>query len=50
MYGYTQKSDDKNELINKNMSIVKKIAYFILGGFIRLLKWKTFCRLEWLVL
>ena len=31
MYGYTQKSDDKNELINKNMSIVKKIAYFYLG-------------------
>jgi len=28
MHGYTQKSDDKNELINKNMSIVKKIAYY----------------------
>ena len=24
MHGYTQKSDDKNELINKNMSIVKR--------------------------
>tara|TARA_B100000927_G_scaffold290553_1_gene289722 strand:- start:1075 stop:1782 length:708 start_codon:yes stop_codon:yes gene_type:complete len=31
MHGYTQKSDDKNELINKNMSIVKKIAYYYLG-------------------
>lgn len=31
MHGYTQKSDGKNELINKNMSIVKKIAYYYLG-------------------
>lgn len=31
MHGYTQKSDDKNELINKNMSVVKKIAYYYLG-------------------
>lgn len=31
MYGYTQKSDDKNDLINKNMSVVKKIAYYYLG-------------------
>ena len=31
MHGYTQKSDDKNELINKNMSIVKKIAFFYVG-------------------
>jgi RNA polymerase sigma factor for flagellar operon FliA len=31
MYGYSQKSDGKNELINKNMSIVKKIAYYYLG-------------------
>ena len=31
MYGYTQKTDDKNELINKNMSIVKKIAFFYIG-------------------
>lgn len=31
MHGYTQKSDDKNELINKNMSIVKKIALFYVG-------------------
>jgi RNA polymerase sigma factor for flagellar operon FliA len=31
MHGYTQKSDRKNELINKNMSIVKKIAYYYLG-------------------
>jgi|TARA_B100000242_G_scaffold52851_1_gene31800 RNA polymerase sigma factor for flagellar operon FliA len=31
MHGYTQKSDDKNDLINKNMSIVKKIAYYYLG-------------------
>ena len=31
MYGYTQKTDDKNELISKNMSIVKKIAFFYIG-------------------
>ena len=31
MHGYTQKSDDKNDLINKNMSVVKKIAYYYLG-------------------
>ena len=31
MHGYTQKSDDKNKLINKNMSIVKKIAFFYVG-------------------
>ena len=31
MHGYTQKFDDKNDLINKNMSIVKKIAYYYLG-------------------
>ena len=31
MHGYTQKSDGKDELINKNMSIVKKIAYYYLG-------------------
>lgn len=31
MHWYTQKSDDKNELINKNMSIVKKIAFFYVG-------------------
>jgi len=31
MHGYTKKSDDKNELINKNMNIVKKIAYYYLG-------------------
>ena len=48
MHGYTQKSDGKNELINKNMSIVGGLPIFILGGFIRLLKSKIFCRLEWL--
>jgi RNA polymerase sigma factor for flagellar operon FliA len=31
MHGYTQKSDDKNDLINKNMNIVKKISYYYLG-------------------
>ena len=31
MHGYTKKSDDKNDLINKNMSVVKKIAYYYLG-------------------
>ena len=31
MHGYTQKFDDKADLINKNMSIVKKIAYYYLG-------------------
>tara|TARA_B100000963_G_scaffold151686_1_gene132152 strand:+ start:563 stop:1270 length:708 start_codon:yes stop_codon:yes gene_type:complete len=31
MHGYTQKSEDKNGLVNKNMSIVKKIAYFYFG-------------------
>ena len=31
MYGYNQKSDDKNELINKNMSIVKEDCFFYLG-------------------
>ena len=31
MHGYTQKFDDKADLINNNMSIVKKIAYYYLG-------------------
>ena len=31
MHGYTQKYDDKNELINKNMNVVKKIAYYYVG-------------------
>ena len=31
MHGYTQKSDDKNDLINKNISIVKKIAFYYVG-------------------
>ena len=31
MHGYTQKSDDKNDLINKNISIVKKIAFYYFG-------------------
>ena len=31
MHGYAQKLDEKSELINKNMSIVKKIAYYYLG-------------------
>ena len=31
MHGYAQKLDEKSELINKNMSVVKKIAYYYLG-------------------
>ena len=31
MHGYTQKYDDKTELINKNMNVVKKIAYYYVG-------------------
>ena len=31
MHGYTQKFDDKADLIDKNMSVVKKIAYYYLG-------------------
>ena len=31
MHGYTQKTSDKTDLINKNMSVVKKIAYYYIG-------------------
>lgn len=31
MHGYTQKFDDKAELIDRNMRVVKKIAYYYLG-------------------
>jgi len=31
MHGYKQKFEDKSDLINKNMSVVKKIAYYYIS-------------------
>ena len=31
MHGYTHNSDDKAQLINDNLDIVKKIAFFYVG-------------------
>ena len=38
MHGYNHNTDDKAQLINDNLDIVKKIAFFMLAELAKLLK------------
>ena len=38
LHGYTHNQDDKAQLINDNLDVVKKIAFTTLDGLVRLLR------------
>ena len=42
MHGYNHNTDDKAQLINDNLDIVKKIAFFMLGEWAKLLRLTIF--------